>query len=240
LDSVRRSPSSDLDQRAPAPDRAARLSRLGATLPGAARLLLLLGGLIAAGVALRALRPGWVSLAPAGTGASTFLATAALALAVGVPRQVAAFAGGYAFGAGAGTLLAWLATLLACAADFYWARLVAGGWARRRFSGRLARLEQVVADRPFAATLAVRLFPLGNNLAVNLAAGVTAVAPVPFLTASALGYLPQTIVFALLGDGVHVAQGVQIALGTVLFGISAALGVALFRQFRFGAGRPAG
>jgi len=230
LHSVRQPTSSDRGEGAVSRRRAARLARFTPMLRGAARLLLLLAGLIGAGLALRALRPGWEGLAPAGAGAGTFIVAAAVALAVGVPRQAAAFAAGYAFGAAAGTLLAWLAALLACVADFFWARAVAGSWARRRFSGRLARLERLVADRPFATTLAVRLFPLGNNLAVNLVAGASAVAPVPFLAASALGYLPQTVVFALLGNGVHVARAVQIAIGTALFGISAAIGVALFRR----------
>lgn len=238
MDSVRQSASSDGGGRAVLRHPAARQSRLGPTLGGAARLLLLVAGLIGAGAMLRGWQSGWAELAPAGVGAAGFIAASAAALAVGVPRQVAAFAGGYAFGAGEGAALTWLATLLACAIDFFWARAVAGNWARRRFAGRLARLEQVVAERPFAATLAVRLFPLGNNLAVNLAAGVAAVAPAPFLAASALGYLPQTVVFALLGDGVHVARLVQIAVGTALFAISATIGVALFRQFRIGAVRP--
>lgn len=232
MDSVRQSASSERDVGAVLRSFGPRLLRFRPTLSGAARLLLLVAGLIAAGLALRALRPGWEGFSSAGAGAGSFVAVATLALAVGAPRQVAAFAAGYAFGGGEGTALAWLATLLACAADFLWARAVAGGWARRRLAARFARLEQVVAERPFAATLAVRLFPLGNNLAVNLAAGVSAVAPLPFLVASAVGYLPQTVVFALLGDGVHVARLVQVATGLVLFVASTAIGVALFRGVR--------
>ena len=65
---------------------------------------------------------------------------------------------------------------------------------------------------------------------LNLLAGVSAVAAGPFLLASLLGYVPQTAVFALLGDGVRVAEGVQMALAVGLFAASVALGVYLLRR----------
>ena len=199
------------------------------------RPALLLVGLAAAGVVLRALGPGWAGLVPSGRGAGAFVLAATLACAVGVPRQAAAFAAGYAFGFWEGAALAWLGAALACAADFFWARAVARDWVRRRMRGRVAQADRFLAAHPFGATLALRLFPVGNNLAVNLAAGVSAVAPAPFLAASLLGYLPQTAIFALLGNGVHVTRTVQIGIGVALFVVSGLIGVVLFR----GAMRPA-
>jgi uncharacterized membrane protein YdjX (TVP38/TMEM64 family) len=64
------------------------------------------------------------------------------------------------------------------------------------------------------------------------------VAPLPFLAASALGYLPQTAVFALLGKGVRVDGAWQIALAVALMAVSAAIGFALLR--RHAAGRTLG
>lgn len=201
--------------------------------------MLLAAGLVAAGLALRALAPGWAGLAPSGRGgAGAFVLAATLACAVGAPRQAAAFAAGYAFGFWEGAGLAWLAAAVACAADFFWARLVAREWVRRRMRGRIAQADRFLAAHPFGVTLALRLFPVGNNLALNLVAGVSAVTPAPFLAASLLGYLPQTAIFALLGNGVHVTQAVQIAVGIALFVASALIGGMLFRQFR-GAMRPA-
>ncbi|MFQ3622569.1 MAG: VTT domain-containing protein, partial [Acetobacteraceae bacterium] len=133
-----------------------------------------------------------------------------------------------------GTQLALSAMILGCAASFFYARLIGRDWARRRISGRLARLDRFLAENPFTATLTMRLLPVGNNLALNLLAGLSGVAAVPFLAASAVGYLPQTVVFALLGKGVRVDGVVQIALGAALFAASALLGLLLLRRHRVG------
>jgi uncharacterized membrane protein YdjX (TVP38/TMEM64 family) len=210
-----------------------RLDRVVPAIAAIGRPALLLAGLVAAGLALRALAPGWAGLAPSARGgAVAFVLAATLACAVGAPRQAAAFAAGYAFGFWEGVALAWLASALACAANFFWARAIARDWVRRRMGGRIAQADRFLAAHPFSATLALRLFPLGNNLAVNLAAGVSAVAAMPFLTASLLGYLPQTAIFALLGNCVHLTRSAQIAVGIALFAVSAAIGGVLFRQFR--------
>ncbi len=193
---------------------------------------LLLAGLLAAGLTLR---NGWgrhVLDAPAQAGPAGFVLLGALACAVGVPRQIVAYAAGLGFGAWLGCLLAVLAALGGCATDFFWARLVARNWAARRIHGGLAKLDQRLARHPFSATLTLRLLPIGSNILLNLLAGVSAVAFAPFLLASAIGYLPQTIVFALLGGGVRVDQNAQMILAGVLFVGASMLGIWLMRRIR--------
>jgi uncharacterized membrane protein YdjX (TVP38/TMEM64 family) len=193
---------------------------------------LLLGGLLLAGLALRS---GWgrdALDAPAQAGPTVFVLVGTLACAVGVPRQVVAYAAGLGFGTWAGCLFALLAELGGCAVDFLWARLVARQWAMRRIKGRLARLDQQLSRHPFGATLTLRLLPVGSNILLNLLAGVSAVAMAPFLLASAIGYLPQTIVFALLGGGVRVDRNEQLILAAVLFVAATVLGLWLMRRIR--------
>ncbi|WP_043358941.1 TVP38/TMEM64 family protein [Belnapia sp. F-4-1] len=210
-----------------------------------AKLLVLAAGLVAAGLLLRALGgllgTEWVDRTIRGRGLwgeGVFLLVGMAATAVGIPRQGVAFLGGYAFGAVVGTGLALLAQLLGCAVSFAWARLVGRGWAERRLAGRFGRrlrpLRDLLAASPFDATLALRLLPLGNNLALNLLAGMAGVAAVPFLAASAIGYLPQTVVFALLGKGVRVDGAWQLGLSAVLLLGSVAIGFALLRRHRAG------
>ncbi|MCU0986930.1 MAG: VTT domain-containing protein [Acetobacteraceae bacterium] len=215
-----------------------RLARLG-------KPLLLLAGLVAAGVLLRELSAagvldmrvlGRLSARLGVPGEVVFVLAGAAACMVGVPRQAVAFAGGTAFGALMGTILALVAVLAGCAGSFLWARAIGRDWARRRieqaFSGRLARLDRFIAENPFTATLTLRLLPVGNNLALNLLAGLSGVSLLPFLAGSAIGYVPQTVVFALLGKGVRVDGAVQLGLGLALFVLSAGLGVWLLRRGR--------
>ncbi len=198
----------------------------------AARPALLLAGLAAAGLLLR-----WVGLdgvvARAGEqGPAVFVALGAVACTVGVPRQVVAYAGGLAFGFWPGSALALVAEALGCAADFFWARLVARRWAQAWLArgGRVARLERFLVSNAFSATLTLRLLPVGSNIALNLLAGVSGVAAAPFLLASVLGYVPQTAVFALLGGGVRVSDGLRMGLAAGLMAASVALGIALMRR----------
>ncbi len=205
----------------------------------ALRPALLAMGLMAAGFALRfapeAFDRGEIERLVIGHGLSgelLFVAAAAAGCAAGLPRQAAAFAGGYAFGVAGGTALALLAQGIACVANFAWARVVARNWAARRMRGRLARFDAFLAAHPFRSVLTLRLLPVGNNLAVNLLAGVSRVRLVPFLAASLLGYIPQTVVFALLGGGVRVSEYAQLGLGIALFLLSMTLGFFLMRASR--------
>ena len=199
-----------------------------------ARPGLLLLGLLAAGFALRGLGLNAGIAAAGQNGPVAFLVIAAVACAIGIPRQVVAYSGGFAFGFWPGAALALVAEAIGCAADLFWARLVARAWAARWLAraggGRFDRLNRFLAANPFAATLTLRLLPVGNNLLLNLLAGVSSVAVGPFLLASVLGYIPQTVVFALLGGGVRVSQGAQVALAMALFAASIALGSMLLRR----------
>ena len=163
----------------------------------------------------------------------------AIACAVGVPRQVIAFAGGFAHGVWRGTLLALAAQLLGCLADLLWARLVARDWVRRRLEGRfgaaLSRLDAFLAAHPFSATLTLRLLPVGNNLLFNLLAGAFGMSATAFIAASAIGYVPQTLVFVLLGTGVRIGHWIEVALALATFGASLAIGMVLLRRTRAGA-----
>lgn len=209
------------------------------------KLALLAGGLVAGGLVLRAAGavPGtdWVDryVRDQGPlGEAVFLAAGAAATAAGMPRQGVAFLGGYAFGAAEGIGLALMAQLGGCALSVGWARLVGRRWAERRLAGRygarLRRLRDALVANTFGATLALRLLPVGNNLALNLLAGMAGVALPPFLLASALGYLPQTAVFALLGKGVRVDGAWQIGLAAGLLAVSVVIGFGLLRRHSAG------
>ncbi len=112
-----------------------------------ARPLLLLAGLLAAGLLLRLLPAGGAAgllgrlgSAPGGWRAVELILVGGALCAVGVPRQLVCYAGGLAFGAWAGAAAVLAAELLGCAANFAWARMVARGWVAARLHGRLARV----------------------------------------------------------------------------------------------------
>jgi uncharacterized membrane protein YdjX (TVP38/TMEM64 family) len=165
-------------------------------------------------------------------GPAMFLAVATLLTAIGLPRQIPAFVAGYAFGAWSGAAIALLSQIIACGIDFIWARAVGREFVSRRFGKMLRRVDSTLAARPFIATLTFRLMPVGSNILLNLAAGLSSVRAFPFLAASAIGFIPQTVIFALIGRGSAPSHMNVLAIGVVMFALSAGLGIFLFNKFR--------
>lgn len=104
----------------------------------------------------------------------------------------------------------------------------------QRFPARVRRIDDFLSDNPLAMTLLIRFLPVGSNLATNLAAGVSRVPAVPFIAGSAVGYVPQTLVFALVGSGISLDPGFRIMVSALLFLLSGTLGVYLYRRHRHG------
>jgi uncharacterized membrane protein YdjX (TVP38/TMEM64 family) len=165
-------------------------------------------------------------------GELVFVAFAAVFTGLGLPRQMAAFLGGYAFGFLGGTWWGLLGALGGCVASFYWARFLGRSFIRRRHGGRIQRLNALLEKNTFSMTLIIRFLPVGSNLLTNLVAGVSAVKPLRFFAGSFLGYVPQTLVFALLGSGIRVDPLWRTLLSVLLFLVSSALGVWLYRRNR--------
>lgn len=163
-----------------------------------------------------------------------FIGVGTLATALAMPRQIISFLGGYAFGLVIGTVLSLLATLGGCVLSFFYARWLGRDFITQRFGVRIKRIDDFLKHNPFAMSLLIRLLPVGHNLTTNLAAGVSSVRPWPFFMGSIFGFIPQTLVFALVGSGVSVDTELRIGLAVVLFLISGMIGVWLYRKYRHG------
>lgn len=161
-----------------------------------------------------------------------FLAIAAGLTGAGFPRQAVSFLAGYAFGAIGGTIWSTLGCTIGCALSFGYARKAGREAIQRRYGNRIAKLNNFLRKEPFQMTIVIRLLPVGNNLLTNLVAGVSSIPARTFISGSAIGYLPQMFIFALLGSGVHVDAGWRTGISIALFIISGIMGYRLFRRYR--------
>ncbi len=167
-------------------------------------------------------------------GELVFVVFCSIATAVGLPRQIVSFLSGYAFGFTLGTGLALLSTVIGCIVTFSYARLLGQNFVRKRFESRLTKIDSFLSENPFLMTLIIRFLPAGSNLVTSLTAGVSSVPAVPFVVGSAIGFIPQTAIFALAGSGVTVDKFFTIFLSGALLVISASLGIYLYKKFRRG------
>ena len=211
--------------------------KLRTYLPGLVFLatLIAIGYVVQSGLLTGMLSEAWIDSEVRGKGMSgelLYVAVGGLVTAVAIPRHIVSFLGGYAFGAGLGTLLAVLATELGCVVVFFYGRWVGRPLVSERIRAHVRRIEDFLASNPFSMTLLIRLLPVGNNFATCLAGGVSRVPAVPFLLGSLLGYAPQTFVFALAGSGLEVGERMRIAVAAAFFVVSGAIGIWLYRRYR--------
>ncbi|MEM9329804.1 MAG: VTT domain-containing protein [Pseudomonadota bacterium] len=150
---------------------------------------------------------------------------------IGAPRQMISFFAAYFFGFLAGTVLALSATVIGGVTTYTIARLFQG-YFREFVRGKLVFAVQFWRENTFLATLIVRLLPAGSNLITNLAAGALKISPIRFFAGSAIGYIPQTVVFAMMGAGVNLESEQQVFISIVLFVVSAVLGLMLYARYR--------
>ena len=133
-------------------------------------------------------------------------------VAAGLPRQVLAFAGGYAFGAPLGAAISLVGQLLGCVLDYVAARGLAAGLVRRllaRPAGQ--RVQRLLAVHPFTATLTLRLLPVSNNVMLNVLAGAARLKPSAFFGAHAAGVFAADDCFCVAGE--RDAGGARHAVG---------------------------
>lgn len=164
-------------------------------------------------------------------GPAGFVLLGTILICISCPRQIVSFFAAYFFGLWAGFAIAWLATVLACILTYSISRFFQN-YCQDFVRGKLDIALQFWKDNTFITTVIWRFLPAGSNLLTNLAAGAFAVPGGRFVAGSAVGYIPQTLVFAFLGSGVRVESGIQLVVSIGLFVISAALGLVLYARYR--------
>jgi uncharacterized membrane protein YdjX (TVP38/TMEM64 family) len=158
------------------------------------------------------------------------LATASLAISVGLPRQLFAFVFGFAYGVYAGFALAVVSAILGCVTTYYAVRLAFARRFKNRFPDVQAKLESWVKDDAFIKIVILRFQPLGTNLLTNVCAGLIPLRATTFFLGSSIGFVPQSLVFSMLGAGLRVGSATQIWISLTLLGVSILLALVVFKR----------
>jgi uncharacterized membrane protein YdjX (TVP38/TMEM64 family) len=165
-------------------------------------------------------------------GPSLFFLIATLLMGLGFSKHIIAMAAGYLYGLTYGLGLTMVASTVGSAVPFYYARYLGRALVARKLSDRWRRIDDLIADNPFTATLIIRWFPISSNIIVNLLAGVSSMRAVPFIGATIIAQFPHNFIFCLIGTGVQQDQTFMIMLGAVLYAVSCVLAYALYVRYR--------
>jgi uncharacterized membrane protein YdjX (TVP38/TMEM64 family) len=165
-------------------------------------LLLALGGMgwllsthgVPTAAEVRALVVGAGVWAPA-----LYVAVFASLTLVAAPRNVLTTVGAALFGVAGGIGLSWLAALLGAAAGFGVGRVLGADAVERLTRGRLERVSAALRDHGIESVIAARLMPVVPFAAVNYGAGVLGVRFAHFALGTAVGIIPGTVAYAVLG-----------------------------------------
>ena len=127
--------------------------------------------------------------------------------ALALPVGPLAYAAGAVFGFWRASALIWLGSMLAVVAGYYLARGVLANPSRRllgRYEGKLHGLRQ---SNVFLTAFRLQLMPIIPFGALNYAAAISKLSPLPFFLGTAVGIIPGTLLAAFIGDrlaaGIH-------------------------------------
>lgn len=148
---------------------------------------------------------------------AVFLVVGGMLCGIGFSRMWLSAIAGALFGALIGTPVALVASIVGAALSHFLGRSMLRSMVRARFSEKFEKWNERLQRKPFKWVLYARLIPLSNMLVTSLLFGACKVPMGPYLAASAIGFLPLTIVFALFGSSAAKADVNQMAWGLVLF-----------------------
>lgn len=147
-----------------------------------------------------------------------------LAVVIGpIPTVPISIASGVVFGALPGFLYAMVGALCGAAISFWIARIIGQPFMQRFFKGHIAFCETCSTRLLFWVVLGARLVPVVSFALVSYGAGLTAIRPLAFLLATAIGMVPMTILYVAVGASLTVAPLTAAIGGAVVVGLTLAL-----------------
>jgi uncharacterized membrane protein YdjX (TVP38/TMEM64 family) len=108
-------------------------------------------------------------------------------------------AGGFLFGAFAGTLYVNVGATTGATLAFLASRYLLRDWVERRFGDRLGPIQAGFARNAFSYLMTLRLIPAFPFFLVNLVSGLTRMNLGTYILATALGIIPGSFVYAYAG-----------------------------------------
>ena len=145
-------------------------------------------------------------------------------------------AGGFLFGSVLGTVYVNLGATTGATLAFLAARYLLRDWVETKFGDRLGPIQEGFSQNAFSYLMTLRLIPAFPFFLVNLVSGLTRVKLGTYVTATALGIIPGSFVFAYAGRQLGTINSLKeiaspnVLLAFTLLGLLALMPI-LYRKF---------
>ena len=166
-----------------------------------------------------------------------FIVTYAIVTGLSLPGAVIlSLAGGFLFGAVSATLFVNIGATAGATVAFLTARYVLRDTVEQKFGKWLRPFQEGFANNAFSYLLTLRLIPLFPFFMVNLVSGLTRVNAGTYVTATAIGIIPGSFVYAYAGrqlgtiNSLKEIVSVNVVVAFVLLGLLA-LAPVLYKKF---------
>lgn len=136
-----------------------------------------------------------------------------------VPRQLLSMVAGYFFGWRTAVVTVSLGAGLGCLLSMGYGNFLAKNFFRRKMKKRIACLEHIFQKSAFGVALGIRIMPVGSNTLLNMTAGATRIPFWQFWFGSVLGYVPQNLLFAVLGHAGKTEADLAVLGSVLLYGV---------------------
>ncbi len=132
--------------------------------------------------------------------AGLFIVTYSAVVGLSLPgAAIMTLVSGFLFGSLWGTLFANLGATTGATLSFLSSRYLLHDWVERKFGGLLGPIQEGFSKNAFHYLMTLRLIPLFPFFLVNMVSGLTRVSLSTYVTATALGIIPGSFVFAYAG-----------------------------------------
>lgn len=123
-----------------------------------------------------------------------------------------------------------MAVTTACFITFKLASFFQQSYIAKKYDKQLIKLKEFLSVNTFSKTLIIRLLPVGSNFLTNILAGIANIPLTPYLWGSCIGFIPQMIIFSLIGTGIKLSESTHIITATILLIIATLLGWRLYKN----------
>jgi phospholipase D1/2 len=132
--------------------------------------------------------------------AAVYVVVYAAVGALALPTGPLSYASGAVFGFWKGSIVVWIASMIAAVGGYYLARGVMAKPARRLLGPHNEKLRDLRKGNVVLTTLRLQLFPLVPFGVFNYAAAISKLDPIRFVVGTAIGIIPGTLLSTFIGD----------------------------------------